>query len=330
MNSYRNSILATIVYYDIFDYPLTLLEVFKYLINPGRVKRITDGIAEITLNDIAEELDKLVKSKTISQKNGFYFLIGRESLYDIRIDRQKIADQKWKKFLKIVRFLALAPYFRGAFASGSMALGNTDDDSDFDVLVIVKAGRLYTSRLFMWLITSVMGVRRKKHERVAPDKLCFNHFITENSLGLSHESLFNAQTYANLKPIMIEPGLIDRFFSSNLWINNFVYNFKVQKDFVRRSVVPSGLFIFCANLGELILNSPLGDGFEKIAKNFQQKKIKNNPATYESGGRIVFNDAELEFHPRSFESTVVKKYNQGIRKLGLIPYIEEKDSGLTS
>ena len=37
LNFLEKSILATIVYYDIFDYPLTGFEVFKYLINPLHV-----------------------------------------------------------------------------------------------------------------------------------------------------------------------------------------------------------------------------------------------------------------------------------------------------
>ena len=80
---------------------------------------------------------------------------------------------------------------------------------------------------------------------------------------------------------------------------------------------------------ETILNSFLGDGLEGWAKKYQQKRIKNNPATYERGGRVVFNDNELEFHPRSFESFAIDKYHDGLKKLGIISYIKEKDSGLT-
>ena len=228
----------------------------------------------------------------------------------------------------MVKFLALAPYLRGVFASGSLALGNTDEESDFDVLIIAQSGRLYTCRLFLWLITSVLGVRRKKHEKVAPDKFCFNHFITDRSLQIKHESLFNAQTYANLKPAMIERDLVERFYDANLWINNYLYNFKPKKKLVEKSVNPGRIFLSVAGFFEFILNSDLGDFFEDLVKKIQQNKIKTNPVTYESGGRIVFNDYELEFHPRSFEKFVLEKYNQNLNKLGVVTYIKEKDSGL--
>jgi len=330
MTSYlRNSILATIVYYDIFDYPLTLLEVYKFLINPGRVVRVTGGLGEIDLGDVLKEIRDLVKSGILGQKNGFYFLSSHDNLYGLRINNQKITDQKWKKFLKVVKFLALAPYLRGVFASGSMALGNTTEESDFDVLIIAKPGRLYTCRLFLWLISSLLGVRRKKNEKIAPDKLCFNHYITEDNLALVHRSLFNAQTYINLKPAMIKPELIDKFYISNLWLNDYAYNFKVQKDFTRRNINTPRFFKFLAKIGEFILDVSLGDWFEELSKHRQQKLIRNNPITYRSGGRITFNNKELEFHPHSFEKVVVEEYGKGIRRVGVVPYVEERDSGLS-
>ncbi|MDP3697891.1 MAG: hypothetical protein Q8R55_07890 [Candidatus Taylorbacteria bacterium] len=324
----RNSILATVIYYDVFDYPLTLLEIYKYLVNPARLHRLEGGVGDISLSDIAEELNRLVNSKLLGEKNGFYFINGKDGLFSLRMEKHKIADRKWKKFLKQVKFLSLAPYLRGVFASGSMAINNTDEKSDFDVLVIAETGRLYTCRLFLWLISSLMGTRRKKHEKIAPDKLCFNHYLTAVSLYIPHESIFNAQTYVNLKPVMIRAELIDRFYTANLWLNNYVYNFRPQKEFSRRSVKPSLFLIVFARLGESILDSFLGDWLEFFFKKYQQKRINDDPKTHQSGGRVVFGDNELEFHPHSFERVVIERYNKGLEKLGVVSYVKEADSGL--
>ena len=80
MTYLRNSILATLAYYDILDFPLTLLEVNRYLINPGRLMWISNGIGEINLFYIKKSLDRLVSSDLIGEKNGFYFLFGRVNL----------------------------------------------------------------------------------------------------------------------------------------------------------------------------------------------------------------------------------------------------------
>ena len=329
MSDLRNSILATLIYYDILDFPLTLFEVNKYLINPNRLSG--NPILEIiSLGQVADELDKLVNGGFVGSKNGFYFLPGRDALYELRIEREKIAAQKWKKFLRIAKWFQAVPYLRAVLASGSLAINNTGHESDFDVLSVAKSGRLYTCRIFLCLAASLFRARRTRYERSAPDKFCFNHYITDGNLNIKHESLYNAQTYANLKPILVDNGIFSRFYVENIWLNKYLYNFKPAEEFVLRKVSSNFFLLSIAGAGEFILNSSLGDKIENWAKRYQQKRIKNNPSTYEPGGRIVFNDNELEFHPRSFEAFAIDKYNKELKRLGIIPHAEEKDSGLTA
>ena len=327
MTDLRGSILATIAYYDVLDVPLTLFEVHKFLVNPARLTKIP--IKEsITLGQIDEELQILVKLGTVQTRNRFYFLPGRHGLYDLRIEREKIAAQKWKKFLKTAHWFQAVPYLRGMLASGSMALGNTDNESDFDVLAIAQAGRLYTCRVLLSLMASLFGARRKRFDKTAPDKFCFNHYITDASLPIRHESLYNAQTYIHLKPVLIGDELFENFYASNLWINKYVYNFRPANMFVRRSVKPSIVLRSAAVLGEFFLNNKLGDLLEGFLKKYQHHRIRSNPVTYEKGGRIVFNDGELEFHPHSFEDKAIDRYNRALKGFGIVPLQEEKDSGL--
>ncbi len=342
-----NFILATLVYYDIIDFPLTMFEVRKYLINPGRFCSLRSdlgtslrsdlGVISISLGQVSQELDDLVSAGLAGSKNGFYFLPGRDALYELRIEREKIAAQKWKKFLRIAKWFQAVPYLKTTLASGSLAINNTGHESDFDVLSVVKSGRLYTCRLFLCFVASLFGARRTRYERTAPDKFCFNHYITDNNLNIKHESLYNAQTYVNLKPVLVKDDIFSRFYADNNWIGEYVYNFSrsdlrnsLRSDLGIRSISSNSTLLAVAKLGELILNSPIGSLVELLAKRYQQKRIKQNPATYESGGRVVFNDNELEFHPRSFEAFAIDKYNKGLKQLGIISYAEEKDSGLNA
>ncbi len=346
MSDIRNSILATIVYYDILDFPLTMFEVHKYLINPERIRegpqRVPDsyGINPerlsgdffseiISLGQVAKELEGLVADNLISSKNGFYFLSDRYDLYELRIDREKIAAQKWKKFLRIAKWFQAVPYLRAILASGSLAINNTDKESDFDVLSVVRSDRLYTCRIFLCLVASLFRARRTRSDIVAPDKFCFNHYITDKNMNIKYESLYNAQAYAYLKPVLVSDGIFNRFYAENVWLKKYIHNFIPEDKFILRSVIPSPVLVGIGRLGEFILNSPLGDKIEDWAKKYQQKRIKENPVTYESGGRVVFTDNELEFHPHSFESFAIDKYNRGLKQLGIIPPSEEKDSGLT-
>jgi len=114
-------------------------------------------IGTISLGQTAEDLGGLVSSGHIGSKNGFYFLPGRDALYELRIEREKIAAQKWKKFLRIAKWFQAVPYLRAVLASGSLAISNTGHNSDFDVLVITKSGRLYTCRIFLSFVTKPYG-----------------------------------------------------------------------------------------------------------------------------------------------------------------------------
>jgi len=249
-------------------------------------------------------------------------------LYELRIEREKIAAQKWKKFLRIAKWFQAVPYLRGVLASGSLSINNTEHESDFDVLLVVRSGRLYSCRIFLSLVASAFRARRTRYERSAPDKFCFNHYITDGNMNIKHESLFNAQAYVNLKPVLVADGIFSRFYTENIWLNKYVYNFKPAEEFVLRKVFYNPLLSFVGSVGEFVLDSSLGDKFENWAKKYQQKRIKNNPTTYESGGRVVFSDNELEFHPRSFEAFAIDKYNKKLKQLGTITYAEERDSGL--
>ena len=69
----------------------------------------------------------------------------------------------------------------------------------------------------------------------------------------------------------------------------------------------------------------VGDGVEFILKKIQARRI--NP--YQPGGRVVFDDRQLEFHPDSPEKWILEKYNQKMKELGLAELGQERDSGLT-
>ena len=78
----------------------------------------------------------------------------------------------------------------------------------------------------------------------------------------------------------------------------------------------------------VIFNSSVGDALENILKKYQKNRVMKNPLTGQPGGRVVCTDLELEFHPHSFEGTIVEKYNRGLEKLGIAVPAKEKDSGL--
>jgi len=367
----EKQILATVVYYNILDYPLTCFEIFLYLVKIPLTPFDKGG--NCSQFSILNSLDtsKYLK-KYLDQKYGFYFLKNRnrwlhspEGLWssnaeynheknldtnglhslkgtmepaktnekiDIvqqRLERKKLADWKWKKARKIFRITQIIPFMKMVLVSGSLAFGNSKDESDIDVIIIAKKGRIWTVRAFATLLTCILGVRR--HSKITKNKICLNHYITDQSLKIPFESLYNAQSYVHLVNVyrsQEDERLFEEFQKENKWIKKYVENYEVSELENFRGIRRNKILGFISKIFEIILSGKHGIYLEKKLSEIQSRKIKNNPLYEKAGGRITANDNQLEFHPNSHEARIIPKFNQWTKKLGLFEFAGQKDSGL--
>ena len=322
----ESNILATLVYYDIFDLSLRKEELFKRLCVFGHLfhgkKRET-----VSRSQFDYSLEQLLKTGKINLKNNYYYLFEREYLIPFRLKKEKLAISRIKRTRWAVGWLRFAPNLLAVFASGSLAMRNTDELSDLDILIITKSGRIWLTRLYVTVILSLLGIRRKVTDKIAPNKVCPNHYITDKSLLVPFKSIYNAQTYSNLIPIYVRGNkIIEEFKKANSWVLDYVHEWGNIES--TNEILKTGLPGFLAKIKEKSLNNKLGDFFEKLARNYQSRRIASNPLTKQSGGRVVFNDEQLEFHPSSIEEEIVRKYNQRMKELGLGELAVEKNSGL--
>jgi len=95
------------------------------------------------------------------------------------MDKAIIYDQKRHKLERRAKLFRYIPYLQAAYMAGSMALGNANEGSDFDIIVVAPAGRLYTCRFFTLLVFSLLGWRTDVESRKMKDGFCLNHFITK-------------------------------------------------------------------------------------------------------------------------------------------------------
>ena len=310
-----NNILATLAYYDVLDFPLRPEEVLRCLV------KINNQLNQTYLNleNVKKTLDQLLLEKLIDREGNYYFLSGRDYLVPLRIKRAKISKRKWAKAKGAIGWLQFFPYLEAVFASGSLALGNCDELSDLDVLVVTKHGRIWLARFLITVWFSWLGVRRKPEQKIAPDKICLNHYITEKSLRIPFESLYNAQNYVNLKPLLMrDQSLITKFQDENNWIKNYIIGpWVLDFDGADRPAVKisfvSGLI---SNICRLILDASPGNWLEKLTKGYQIKKIVRNPLTRSPSGHVVFNDNQLAFHPDSPEVKILETYQMKLKELG--------------
>src|SRR5665647_1978481 len=94
------NILATIIYYDGLNYPLTAFEVWRFLIRTDYYAQKTP-FKEVSFLEILRQLKDQELLVYINQQNGFYFLKGQEKLVSRRIARNKISTGKLKKLRRM-------------------------------------------------------------------------------------------------------------------------------------------------------------------------------------------------------------------------------------
>ncbi len=332
MTPLEKSILATVAYYDIFDYPLTGFEIWRLLIRPeGDGGKYAAGLlrqSAVTAGDVFEALHGSTELREkLRQKFGFYFFSDREEIVAKRLRRKKLADCKWKKLKRVFRILALVPFVRGIFVSGSLAMENSKEDSDVDIIVVAKRGRIWTVRTFMTALTFVLGVRR--HGNKTRDRICLNHYITDESLRIPFESLYNAESYAHLLCVYREDGAIfRRFQEENGWLGRYLVNYRPSELHSTRAIAKDRGLAFLSRIGEFIFAGRAGDRLEETLASLESRRIEKDPLYRAPGGRITIDETQLEFHPDSHERFIIPEFNRRMQALELREFGDQKDSGL--
>jgi len=209
-------------------------------------------------------------------------------------------DKKWIIFLKRSWPFRFIPFVDFVFGAGSMAVGDVTPASDFDVIMGAKNGRIFTARFFSILFFGLLGWRRKKldHQEVASNKICLNHFVTKNSYRLAapHTSSWK-NLYASLVPIFGKEEEMDKFWRAN---SDWVKIEKKRTYDLRHRLESASTF---KSLCEKILNNRIGDVLEKFLRHIQVRRIEESLKKERFGHepRIIYSDAELEFHPDTKE-----------------------------
>jgi hypothetical protein len=214
-------------------------------------------------------------------------------------------ENKWRKLLSRARLFRFIPFADFVLVAGSMAMGNPKEDSDFDVIVGVRQGRIFTARFFCILFFGLLGWRQKGDHLAdkrlqEPDRFCFNHFITPSAYRLSppHNKYWK-DLYKSLVPIYGDPAVTQKFYDANAdWMGERrIYKNDSRHLYEYQSLIKSFL--------ERLLSGKSGDLLEKL-KFIQIYFIKCKLKNLGYKPRIIFNDSELEFHP---DTKRIEEYN---------------------
>lgn len=161
------AIMRVIAFFDLFDRPLTALEISQALEN------------RYSLGSLLPVLEKKVFWR---QQDGFYFLPGREEIIVRRRERHNYSQKKIRRARLFARFFAVCPSVRAVFLANSLGSFNLRIGSDIDFFIITAPGKIWLSRLYCTSLAKLLGVRPTKEKK--KDKICLSFYISENHLNL--------------------------------------------------------------------------------------------------------------------------------------------------
>ena len=118
------SIIKTLSYFDIFDYPLTSWEIHTFLLSDTRYE----------YRDVRSAL----LAAPVEQKDGFYFLPGRAGIVTMRHKRYISNIFKMRKARRAILLWAYVPFVRMIAICNNLSFFNAKKESDLDMFIVVK------------------------------------------------------------------------------------------------------------------------------------------------------------------------------------------------
>ncbi len=197
----RRAVLEALAYSDIFEFPLRLQEIHRFL--PLRAS--VDEVAE-TLSD---------SDGNVETQGGYYFLAGRSQIVELRRERELRSRSLLPLALKYGRILGGLPFIRMVALTGSLAVMNVSKDVDFDYMLVTLPGRLWTARAFALLLNRVT--------KKLGYTLCPNLIVAETALEWPLHDLYSARELYQMIPIS-GMDVYQRLIHANAWATHYLPN----------------------------------------------------------------------------------------------------------
>lgn len=217
----EKSILSTLVYFDIFEYPLTILEIHRYLLFLAN-----DSQEKFSIREIRDALFSSPRlEKIVRFKNGFFYLRGRENNLKTRNERQVWAVKKYHRAQIVAKFFSYIPFVRLVGVCNSLAYNNARDESDIDLFVVTKSSGVWWARWFMLLILKFLYLR--PGQGGVRNKICLSFFVDERHLNLEllqseQPDVYLALWLATFYPLYDHSNWLGRLWQQNQWLKKYL------------------------------------------------------------------------------------------------------------
>lgn len=292
-----SSVIKTINFFDLFDRPLTQMEVWQYL----------DTKCEFSDIEAILNIKNIKNIPQLSTKDNYYYLVGRDRIIEERIKRVKYARRKIKKAKNIAKIFKIIPWIRMIAIGNIIGNNNLRDNSDIDLFIIADARRIWLTRFFCTSIAKVLGVRPKKNN--TRDKICLSFFVSEDNLDLENlmlsdiKDIYFIYWFSGLNIIYNAENIYERLLEENNWIKKELPNWQVKKveQNKRSKIYKKIIDLFFARFEP---------NFKKIQLKIMPQNMKN---LMNKDKRVVINDSVLKLHVDDRRLEYYEKFKRLLR-----------------
>lgn len=299
----KDRILATLRFFDLQDWPLTLLELHQFLITDlDQLHSALNTNWDLESNnilpppavDITEVMFCVEKEcqEVVETHGGFYCLVGRKEIVYARLENYLYGLRRERRIRHFVKFLRYFPFVRGVALAGSQAMGRQKETSDIDLLILTEPQYIWFTRTLITAFFQILGLRR--HGQKVRDRFCLNHYLAAGKQVTQLKNLYTAMEYAKLRFLVYNSGVVAFQQKNAEWIRFFFPNWRPAV------LSPQNPPLFQKIVERPFLSS-FGRWLERWLKNWQLPRIKKEEF-------ILVLEDELSFHPQSRQKYLLSKF----------------------
>ncbi len=298
MHLLEAAILRTVLYADVFSFPMTKQEIHHFLIHEY----------PITLDEISLTL---LQSEHLRDKlefvGNYVVYAGRGDLAQIRQAREQASYELWPEAVKWGQWLAALPFVRMVALTGALAMRNAaDGDDDLDYILVTAPRRVWLARAFAIIIVRL--------GRMRGIKICPNYVLAETALTQQRQDIFLAHEVAQMVPLYGR-DYYQRFREANDWVYKQLPN-TIEPFFAHPELQIGAATVFKRAL-EVVCGNVVGDWLEQWEYRRKLRRFSSDLRTPHSSAQI--DDTQVKGHFNDHGHPVLNKYFQRLRECGLDP-----------
>jgi hypothetical protein len=297
MNSIEAAILRTVLYADLFHFPLTVAEIHHFLIHDEPVE--LDRIAEtLTHSTVLQPL--------LENKHGYVVYGGRLELVALRQARETASAHLWPLAMHYGTWLSCLPFVRMVALTGALAMHNAaDHDDDLDYILVTMPRRVWLARAF-----SIMLVRLARLRGI---EVCPNYVLAESALEQDKHDIFMAHEVVQMVPLYGQE-LYNRFRLANAWVEDQLPNAR-GAFYQETERLPGGFWAVLKRSVEVLLGGGLGDWLEHWE--YRRKLRRFAPDMKKPHSSAKLDDNHVKGHFNDHGHPVLQKFYQRLEEYGL-------------